>query len=206
MKKELFLESALACKAVYKSYFDLGTTEFTVSIIEIDGEHIQMIAIAGTNEKKDWIKNLDLRSKCGIKIDAYNSAFKILGYCKANKLINSRMPILVTGHSKAGPTAIAYHRLIKKYYPAFASKWCVVFAPARALRYWANRKMNNTFVFTDPDDPVSFFGRISFGHPKCKHFKAENNNFGFKVDDHDIDHWVRYCAKMKKDLDYMSNI
>ena len=73
----------------------------------------------------------------------------------------------------------------------------MAFAPARCLRYWSNRKMKNTFVFTDPDDPVSFVGRLSFGLPKCVHYKADNNHFGFKVSDHDISNWIRFCQNMQ---------
>ena len=194
---QLYLKAALACKKVYKKNIDLGTTEFDIfTYPDHVGGGIQILAIAGTNELKDWGKNFNLWSKKGIKKSAYDAAIEIFGsdYFKDNRARS--LPLIVTGHSKAGATAIAFNKLPDIRYSALGSAYCIAFAPARCLRYWANRKMENATIFTDPDDPVSFFGRLNFGHPKCKTFKSSNNYFGFKVSDHYIDSWIEHCQNM----------
>lgn len=195
MKKELLTKCAIACKEVYESNIDLGTTEFNLNLVYENGITHQILSIAGTNEKKDWLKNINLSSKKGIKRPAFDAAGEIMASKAFNKNRIVDIPLIVTGHSKAGATAIAFHKLYHDR--MIGSSYCVAFAPARCLRYWINRKMKNTFIFTDPDDPVSFVGRISFGLPKAVHYKADNNYFGFKVDDHKIEHWIRYCQNMQ---------
>lgn len=196
MKKEMLLLCAVQCHAVYKKNIDLGTTEFDLNTFEVDSKVVQVLSIAGTNEPGDWIKNLDLRSKKGIKLSAYRAAQQIMSNHLFFKKRDVQIPLIVTGHSKAGATAIAFHKLYNKR--MIGSSHCVAFAPARCLRYWNRRKMDNTYIFTDPDDPVSFFGRISFGLPKCRHYKAANNHFGFKVADHDILNWIRFCQEVRE--------
>lgn len=195
MGKELYIAAAECSKAVYTDNIDIGTTEFNVFRREIKDKEFQILAIAGTNEKKDWLKNFNLLSKKGVKKSAYDSAKSIAKYCCKHRLIDYSLPIAVTGHSLGGAEAIAYHKIVNG---AVFSNICIAFAPARCLRYWTNRTMIHTTIFTDPDDPVSFVGRISFGHPKCKHYKAENNYFGFKIDDHDMSHWLRYCQNIRE--------
>lgn len=85
--------------------------------------------------------------------------------------------LLVCGHSKAGATAIAYKKL-------FGADFCVAFAPARSLRYWSDRKIENTTLFIDPDDPVSKAGFVSFGHPKCEVIEAKGDHLGLCVGGH----------------------
>ncbi len=179
--KNLYKIAARACQDVYHDNTDLGTTEYK---LEIMGD-IQVLAIAGTNELADWGKNFNLLSWKGIKYPAYKSAKEIHDQVK-NKITK---PLLVTGHSKAGPTAIAYKKL-------FTSSWCVAFAPARSLRYWTDRKMANTTLFIDPDDPVSQVGFISFGHPECEIIKAKDDHLGFYVDDHFMNNWVGFVEGM----------
>lgn len=195
MKKEIFKQCAIKCKEVYEKNIDLGTTEFDLSFLYIDDLiAFQVLSIAGTNELKDWGKNLNLFSKDGIKRPSFDAATEIMASKEFHSKRAISVPLIVTGHSKAGATAIAFHRIYRKRW--VGSSYCVAFAPARCLRYWINRKMENTFIFTDPDDPVSFLGRISFGHPICKHFKSDNNHFGFKVSDHHIDNWILFCKNM----------
>jgi len=97
--------------------------------------------------------------------------FSLLDYKAAVKIQNDiqhtiKYPLLVTGYSKAGATTIAYKKL-------FNADWCVTFAPVKSLRYWSDRKMQNTTLFIYPDDPVSKAGFISFGHPDCKIIKVK---------------------------------
>lgn len=199
MNKELYEMAVYSCASVYDSKtIDLGTTEFIVDKLIFGDEIINRIAIRGTDETKDWKKNLNLLSKKGVKKSAFDAAIEIAEHIKANGLLSLSLKTIVTGHSKGGAEAIAYHKVIKEIVPFYHSDWCVAFAPARCLRYWTDRKMENTTIFTDPDDPVSFFGRISFGHPICKHIKADDDHFGFKISDHDIDNWVRFVNNMEE--------
>jgi hypothetical protein len=196
MIKEMYAEAALCCKKVYEKNIDLGTTEFNLTRHVVKDREYQILAIAGTNEPKDWLENFDLISVDGIKRAAYNAAYEILynKHFTRERCRNSRLPLIVTGHSKAGATAIAFMKLFYKF--TLKPSHCITFAPARCLRYWTDRKMANTTIFTDPDDPVSFVGRISFGHPICEHVKAANDYPGFRLGDHNIDNWVRYTKNM----------
>jgi hypothetical protein len=201
----MYYEAAKCCKEVYETNIDLGTTEFNITRHVIKDKEYQVLAIAGTNEPEDWFENLNFTSFLGIKTAAYKAAFEIANnrYFIRQRAESSSSPLIVAGHSKAGATAIAFMKLfyvskiVCPSYPGFINpSHCIAFAPARCLRYWTDRKMENTAIFTDPDDPVSFVGRISFGHPVCEHIKSENNYFGFKIGDHDIDNWVRYTQNM----------
>jgi len=197
MQKDIFKACAVACKEVYEENVDIGTTEFFIKTIEIDGITYQILSIAGTNEKKDWFKNFDLFSKKGIKKSSLEAAKEIMSSRYFHEKRAGFVPLIVTGHSKGGSTAIAFHRLYQNR--MIGSSFCVAFAPSRCLRYWAKRDMNRTYVFIDPDDPVSFVGRIGFGLPKCKYYYADNNHFGFKLKDHHIDNWIVFCEKMETD-------
>jgi len=181
MNSELYRVAADACQVVYDKHQDLGTTEFNNSFAMVGDEFVQILAIAGTNEPADWWKNLNLWSKQGIKKPAWDAAHEIHKHFPRDP----DYKLLVTGHSKAGPTAVAYKRL-------FGADYCVTFAPARGLRYWANRKMEDTALFIDPDDPVSKVGFISFGHPICEVFRAENDHLLPSVGDHGMENWVRF--------------
>lgn len=188
MNKELYQVAAKACYDVYEKNTDLGTTEFHYFLDIVNGKSVQVLAIAGSNELKDWFVNVNLFSWKGIKIGAYRSAKKIHKELK-NILSVVDLPLIVCGHSKAGPTAIAFKRL-------FGAEYCIAFAPARSLRYWANRKMDNTVIFTDPDDLVSKVACISFGHPICKTIEAKSDHLLFSIDDHVMKHWIEFVNNM----------
>ncbi len=185
MDPELYRIAADACQAVYKDNTDLGTTEFKVSFTVLGDEFVQVLAIAGTNEPADWLHNFNLFSIKGIKKPAYDAAQEINATIK--KVDGYKL--LVCGHSKAGPTAIAYKRL-------FGADYCVAFAPARGLRYWADRRMENTTILIDPDDPVSKAGFLSFGHPVCHIIQAPDDHFGLSVSDHFMKGWVEFVEKI----------
>jgi hypothetical protein len=184
MNPEIYKIAAKACSDVYDQNTDIGTTEYSVSYDS--DSNIQILAIAGTNEPEDMLININMFSRKGIKYGAYKAAWDIMsvfrwrGDCKR----------MVTGHSKAGPTAIAFKRL-------FGADYCVAFSPARSLRYWSKRKMENTTIFIDPDDIVPKLGFFSFGHPKCKTIKAKNDHIGISIDDHGMDHWINFTKRMK---------
>ncbi|MCF6248147.1 MAG: lipase family protein [Desulfobacula sp.] len=184
MDKELYKIAAKACSDVYLDNTDLGTTEYKLSLVKYKDNYIQVLAIAGTNEVMDWLKNIDLWSIKGIKAVAARAAKDI----RSRFLRELGVKLLVCGHSKAGATAIAYKKLFK-------ADWCIAFAPARSLRYWTNRKMTNTILFIDPDDPVSKAGFISFGHPECNIIKAKNNHPFLKITDHFMHNWVKFVDK-----------
>lgn len=185
MNKELYKLAAKACKDVYINNIDLGGTEFNMYIETYRNKPIMVLAVAGTNETRDWFGNFNLLSKHGIKKSAVNAVTDI------NKFIKSpiKSPLLVCGHSAGGAAAIAWKKL-------FGADWCIAFAPARCLRYWIDRNMENTTIFIDPDDPVFKAGFISFGHPICKWVEAKDNHLGFNVKDHFMDNWVEFVGKM----------
>lgn len=177
---DLYLKSAYYTQYAYDHNVDLGTTEYNV----MNFEGYQFLSIPGTNEFKDWFKNANLWSKKGIKKSAYDAAIEIdKVFKRSNKLL------VVTGHSKGAAEAVAYTKL-------FGAYRCIIFNPARCLRYWSDRNMDNTTMFIDPDDPVSKVGLISFGLPKCKIIKAKDDHFLPSVKDHFMDNWISYIKDM----------
>jgi hypothetical protein len=188
--KYLYLDAAIACRRVYSEYHDLGTVQFDINYIYDDGMlKWQMLSIAGTNELMDWPKNINMMSWKGIKKAAYDAAILIKESVQFYRYRKEHLPLIVTGHSKGASTAIAFHKL-------FGAGHCIAFAPARTLRYWTRRTMENTTIFLDPDDPVSWVGRLNFGHPICKLYEAPDNHFGFDIGDHAISNWVEYCKNL----------
>lgn len=185
MKKELYEIAIDACIDVYGKYVKIGTTEFYSSYATFEDEYVQVLAIAGTNEIADNFKNLNIFwSKDGVKVGAWEAAHEIKKLFKRDK----RYRLMVTGHSKGGLEAIAWKKL-------FGADWCIVFAPARGLRYWTNRKMENITIFIDPDDPVSVLGFINFGYPKCEVIKAKDDHLFFFLKDHFLIHWKEFIEK-----------
>ena len=188
----LYKYSAKACFDVYDNHTDLGLTQCRHYIATINGRRFQVLSIAGTNEALDWFSNLNLFSWCGIKIGAYLSAKKIHKHYKKILKNHQYLPLLVTGHSLGGATALAFK---KKYGCAY----CIAFAPARTFRYWVNRKLSNTTIFIDPDDIVTKLGFISFGHPICGVVKARENHEFYSIGDHVMKHWLEFTGKMTGD-------
>jgi hypothetical protein len=101
--------AARAASEVSEHNIDLGTTEINYSIVTFRGCRLQVLAFSPTNETADWIKNLNLWSKEGIKKSSYDAA------TEANEIFHRipGLPLLVTGHSKGGADAIAYNKLFK---------------------------------------------------------------------------------------------
>ena len=161
------------CNRAYDENIDLGTTEYLSTIVSYQNMALQVLAIPGTNELKDWLKNLNPLSSNGIKSSAVESAELL--HRKMNRV--KKIPLLVTGHSKGGAAAIAYKKL-------FDADYCIAFCPARSLRYNTDRKMENTTIFIDRDDPVPFLGFIGFGHPICERHYLPKDFIGFRVQEH----------------------
>jgi len=183
--KDLYKIAAAASKQVYIDNIDTGSVEYKLSFATYQDKPLQVLSFAGTGkELSDWAANFYLLSWKGIKKSSYNAAKKI------QKNIFPQLttsPLLVTGHSLGAAHAIAYKKL-------FNANYCVAFAPARCLRYWTNREMENTTLFIDPDDPVSKVGFINFGHPVCKVVESENDHVGIKVSDHYMNNWVEFVG------------
>lgn len=183
--KELYKIASAACLDVYGENIDLGTTEFSSRLVSYNNFVLQVLAIAGTNEVADWLKNIDMFSEKGIKKPALDAATEIHRNFKRMR----KVPLLVTGHSKAGATAIAYMRM-------FGADHCIAFCPARSLRYWAGRKMENTTIFIDPNDPVPKAGLLSFGHPICDRVILPRDHIGIRVSDHFMSHINKFVLGM----------
>ncbi len=170
--------AAKAAKAAYSKHTDLGTTEYNLETKVVGDREIQVLAIAGSNEPMDWLLNFNICSWKGIKWAAYSAAKDL--HAIVGRQIEH--PLLVTGHSKAGATAIAF----KKLYPY--AYWCYAFNPARSLRYWATKGMQHTFLYINAKDPVSKAGFINFGHPEsCIEYKTYGDNL---LDYHSMDQWL----------------
>lgn len=193
MDKYLFNMAAKLIKKAYGGHvIDLGTTEFFIFRREWNGQIIQILVVPGTNEWRDWWVNFDLRSREGIKKGGVDAAEEIHKYLKDNShLISQEMPLYVVVHSKSGPTGIAYK---KKY----GCDGLVMFAPARSMKYDADRVLDNTVLFHDGADPVTeLLGRFSFGHPICKKYKStKNGGIPFRIKGHLVDYWIDFTAGM----------
>ena len=180
---KLYFMAAKACTEVYEKNIRIGMgTEFDHFITNVNGQDVQVIVIAGTDDLIDMVKNINLLSWFGIKLSAYRAAKRIMEKVE----LKPDLPLIVTGHSLGGTVAIA---LKKK----FKADYCIAFAPARCLRYWSKRKMNNTIIFIDPDDPVSnLLGIVNFGLPKCKTIKAPENHLTPSINDHFMKNWYKF--------------
>lgn len=184
MDKILYRIAAGCSRDVYTSGKSIGKgIEISEYCLEYNGYPLKVLAIAGTNEFKDWKRNIDIFSWQGMKNSYRNAALKI------GDVREARHNLLVTGHSMGAGIAICYESI-------FGAYRCVGFAPPPVLRPWTNKKRHNTTLFIDPDDPVSDAGGISFDHPDCKVIYGKDDP-GFKdVDDHFMKHWVRFTEDM----------
>lgn len=185
MDKELYRIAGLMCEEAYKNRVDLGTTEFLTRLVSYHGFAAQMLVIPGTDEPLDWIENFKLTDINGIKSPAVKAADEIHAAFKRVKGV----PLYVAGHSKGGATAIAYKR-------KYGADYCIAFEPARSLRYWIDRRMDNTTIFIDPNDPVPKLGPLSFGHPICKTIMLPDDVMGLKVSEHMMDHINKFIEEM----------
>ena len=181
--EELYKLAARAATKVYERCIDLGTTEYSLTFEIFKGRFVQVLAFSGTNEKRDWWKNLNLFSKKGIKKSAYKAAVEV--HARIQKDLHLGVRLIVTGHSKGAAEAIAYAKL-------YRADYCVAFCPARCLRPWTNRYIPNCTIFVDPDDIVPKLAFISFQHPTCCVINLENDVIGLSIREHFMSHINQY--------------
>lgn len=173
--------AALAANNVYADNTDLGTVEFKLTMVSFRACRLQVLAFAGTNEVGDWVSNFSLWSSQGIKQSAFNAATTVHSVVS----LEPGVPLIVTGHSKGGAEAIAYHKL-------FGATWCVAFCPARCLRYWCRKTMYDTTIFIDPDDPVPKLACLSFRHPICNTVYLPDDVPGLWLGEHSMKNIMEY--------------
>lgn len=194
MKDEHFQAATDAGFEVYKKHKDLGTTEYAVTYKEILGKKWQILAVAGTNELRDWWENFKILFAIkGIKRPGYLAAQEIL----ANFVPDSDCELMIVVHSKSGPTGVA----LKQKFPDVA---CVMFSPARSVRYWSRIILKNTVIFVDPDDIVPWMGLTLFTHPKVDlTIKGKKDKFILdipgRIGDHLMEYWKEFMEKFNLD-------
>jgi hypothetical protein len=208
MKHELLKIAAEEASNVYvHADFQVGprkTVEF--SIIErvlSDGSPLNVLAIRGTDELADWWKNFDMRSECGWKKAAYDAAIIICE--KTHYIYREYAHLLITGHSKAGPTAMAYLDsilLIRKqfmgnYTGESLETYCVAFEPARGLRNNVDIKLENTVIIKDPDSIVTKVGWSRFKHPETEVITLPDDKWFPSITQHGMKHLKQYIDNME---------
>ncbi len=182
MDKELYRIAALCADNVYRDNTEIGKgIEIAVSHFEYQGEPLTVLAIAGTNEAADWLYNINILSWHGMKLSSSRAAKRI-------GPVEHKGKLLVTGHSQGAARAICYARI-------FAADYCVGFAPPPVLRPWADKGMENTTLFIDPDDPVSKAGGLSFDHPDCEIVYGKEDHALPCVGDHFMERWVEFVLQ-----------
>ncbi len=187
MLKELFLIAKQGAKAVYDNYeYKVWTTEFSLKTTMVNsGIEIQRLDIGGTKGFFDWIPNTLLLSWKGYKIGDWWSAKRIKNskYFKAKR--DLRLPLLITGHSKGGGSAVVFMH-------AFGNKekdWCVPFNAPPVLRSWIDKNMPRTYMFFNTHDVVSDAGEVNFDHPIPEKEYFNKQDLGDVLDNHNIDQW-----------------
>lgn len=192
MNNELILLAAKACADAYKNNTDLGTTEYSLTETTYQGKPLQILAMPGTNEMADWLWNFHMWSRAGVKRCTYLAVEEIY---KAVRL-NPSIPLLVTGHSKAGPDALWWKA-------RFNATYCIAFCPAPAFRRYNAPKLTGTTIVIDPDDIVPIAGIINFGHPTVDQvIKLPRDKKWYdirgRIADHDMDHIVKYFENFQE--------
>ena len=193
--KEMYKIAVLECQKAYKNNIDLGTTEFTLTTHELNGESTQFLSIPGSNEFWDWIKNFDLRSVKGFKKAAYDAAMDILTSQEFRYSIDYGSQIVINGHSKAGATIVQ----LADYFKNSDNVYCIAFAPAPSIRRKINYTFNNLTLMRDPDDVVHQAGIISFGQPKVpkeRDIWLPNDHIGKYIKDHDLSNFKEFIDGM----------
>jgi hypothetical protein len=155
--QKLLLIAAHACAKSYEQNVDLGSSEYCLSKTFYNGGPLQILAMPGTNEMSDWLWNLHLWSSQGVKRCTYLSVKKIHKAIEGK--INPYIPLLVTGHSKAGPDALWWKA-------KYGANYCVAFCPPPAFRRWNKPVLQDTTIVIDQDDLVPMAGMISFTQPE----------------------------------------
>lgn len=189
MDKKISLIAARACQAAYKKNKKIGSTNYKYSLKIIRHKCYVVVAIVGTNDLLDWFWNLCPITKDGVKYGSYLSARRIR--VDLREWLFS-LPMIITGHSKAGPTA-AYFK--KKY--CRESDHSIIFSPAPG--FLKSEPLTNSIIFRDKDDLVPWLGAIRFKHPVCEvEFLPKDKKwwdvFG-RLKDHPMSHIVKYLEE-----------
>ena len=188
MNNDLILLAAKACQRAYKKNIDLGSMEYALTIEDYHGVPFQILAMPGSNEFLDWVWNFTLLSWDGVKLCSYLAVKRIWQAVKND--IDPTMPLLVVGHSKAGPDALRWKQ-------KYGADFCVALCPPPAFRPWKKVNLKDTAIVIDPDDVVPLAGTLSFNHPTTDtlvHLPREKARYDPSRigSDHVIDHIVQY--------------
>ena len=189
MNKDLYLISIKLLKKAYnKPQNSIGSTQWSIFKTEYKKEPLTVLAIVGTNGFLDWFWNLLLLQKDGVKLGSFIAAKRIIN----NFIQIPNTNLLITCHSKSGPTGIYLQELLNADY-------CVAFEPARGFIY--NKINTKTIVFIDKDDYVPKFGWIRFKHRKTKviYLPKDKKWYDFigKLKDHLLDHLENFINNME---------
>jgi hypothetical protein len=183
MNPHLILKAALKVSAAY-SYptHQAYSTSWREGSFMYQNEMVRYISIAGTNDPVDWLWNFCLASWDGVKLASYYSARRIL-----KQYTCTNHPLLVCGHSKAGPTAVYLAQLLK-------ADHCVAFNPVPGFR--KPIKVKNTLLVIDPDDIVHKLGKINFKQPDCEVYELPNDKLGIDLKDHNISNSIQHFSQV----------
>lgn len=186
---DLYMIAALACRDVYETGTKVLTTSYAITEAEFNGEKIDVLAFAGTDEFVDWFLNVIPFSCDGVKLGSHLSVERVAD--RYEKKPDKKL--LVCGHSKAGPTAF-------KWMQKYGADWCVAFCPAPGFKECIF--LENTTMFIDGDDFVPKLGRLLFRHPVCKVVKLPRNRpwwdiFG-RIGEHFMSRVINYLEQEKE--------
>lgn len=211
LNKELYLIAAEEAAKVYQhADYQVGprkTVEFSIVERELyDGTKINVLAIRGTDELRDWWKNFDMRSEGWWKKAVYDATECLMKQDVVRRTFNSEMPLLICGHSKSGPTVLrlmwdAGHTRRRSDLETF----CVAFDPAKGLLNDRYVYLENTTIFRDPDSIVSYVGWSRFKHPGCTCITLPNDvAFSWLkpwtwVNQHSMGHFFEFVKGMEGD-------
>jgi hypothetical protein len=186
--ENLFMIAAKACKGAYASGTKILTTEYSITEAQYDGETIDVLAFAGTDEALDWVLNLLPFSCDGVKFGSHLSVERVADRFRRTE----GRKLLVCGHSKAGPTAF-------KWKQKYGADWCVVFCPAPGFK--RHDFLADTVKFIDLDDIVPKAGRLLFKHPVCSTVYMPKNrpwwDIRGRIKEHFMDRVIEYLKNNK---------
>jgi len=187
MNKELYKISVDFLQKAYKIPSNsVGSTQWSVYKTEYNKEALQVLAIPGTNGIIDWFWNFLFLQKDGVKYGSYVSAQRIL----KTFIRTPGMPLLITCHSKSGPTGIYLQELL-------CAEYCVAFCPS--MGFTDTKENHKTVIFIDDDDVVVKIGWSRFVHRITKVVVLPRDKkwwdvFG-RMKDHLLTHIEEYINK-----------
>lgn len=180
LNKELCKIAIRSIQAIYSGRGQrVGSTDYDSFVLDYGDTSIQVLAVAGTGTGLDgffdWFWNLFIWPKNGIKYGSELSARRIMR--RFTRYPN--IPLLITGHSKGSPTACRLQQLLD-------GDVCIAFCPARG--FFKPTKLKRTVLFIDSDDIVPSLGKGILYHPECDVIQLPDDNFGWSISDHFLEH------------------